>query len=406
MSINFYLVEFHMKRAQTEESTIDMIAAAYLAAEGRRQQEIAYILGITPVAVSRHLAKARKKYLRYQVNFLHHEVPVGLMDKVRQRVSRQALEDQLNHLADRHGQDRKLSLRVFPCGPCEDDRERMQKLASAAAPLIRTLLLRSRSCGLTWGGMLKRCVTGLRNLSYPPPWTKETIQFIPLSGEPLGRERASFSSSSLARDLGIIVNGDQYDAPSLAMVPAFIPDGFQKYEKDGVWKLIELVKSYHEIFGPHRNGSAGAPAAKRAAPLAMGLDMILTSVGSHDRPLGFGRGVLFDKMSVSYEELKSLIVAEIGGVCIARQNLSPQRLEQFDTVQKSWTGLSLEHLEACARRGTDLLKGPPGVVVVSGGTKRAAGVCELIKRGLVNHLIVDEILAAELEAVSRPKRQG
>jgi len=81
-------------------------------------------------------------------------------------------------------------------------------------------------------------------------------------------------------------------------------------------------------------------------------------------------------------------------------------LDQLDKVQISWTGLTLKHLEACARRGTDPLKGPPGVVVVSGGKKRAAVTCELIKRGLVNHLIIDDVLARELTEVSRPKRQG
>jgi DNA-binding transcriptional regulator LsrR (DeoR family) len=70
-------------------------------------------------------------------------------------------------------------------------------------------------------------------------------------------------------------------------------------------------------------------------------------------------------------------------------------------VQTSWTGLRLEHLEACARLGERPLKGPPGVVVVSAGTNRATAVCELIKRGLVNHLIVDDVLAEELEKASR-----
>src|SRR5271167_1442262 len=380
-----------------EDKEVEILATAYLAGEGRRNKDIAPILGVTEVAVARNLAKARKKYLRYQVSFLHHKVSRNLMEKVRQRVTRQSLQDQLNRMADCNGHGRTLFLRVFPCGPCRDDRERMLKLGAAAALFIRQLLLRSKTCGLTWGGMLQRVVTGLRDLPFPPPWTKETIQFIPLSGEPLGRERASFSSSSLARDLGIIVNGDQYDARSLAMVPAFIPDGFKEHERDGVWKLIELVQSYDDIFGPHPDGSAKPPATKGTLPLAQRLDMILTSVGSHDRPLGFGRGVLFDRMTVTYDTLKSLIVAAVGGVCIPRENLKRAESKQMEKVQTSWTGLRPEHLEECARRGTDPLKGPPGVVVISGGVKRAAAICELIKRGLVNHLIIDEVLAEELE---------
>jgi DNA-binding transcriptional regulator LsrR (DeoR family) len=44
------------------------------------------------------------------------------------------------------------------------------------------------------------------------------------------------------------------------------------------------------------------------------------------------------------------------------------------------------------------------VVVVSGGSRRAAAICELIKKGLVNHLIIDEVLAEELTAATRPRR--
>ncbi len=114
---------------------------------------------------------------------------------------------------------------------------------------------------------------------------------------------------------------------------------------------------------------------------------------------GFGRGVLFDHLSVSYHDLKSLLAAEVGGVCIPKDNLTRAQCEDLDKVQDSWTGLQLDHLELCARRAKDPLKGPPGVVVVSAGKKRAAAVYELIRRGLVNHLITDEVLADELETV-------
>ena len=169
---------------QADEKEIEILATAYLAGEGRRNKEIAPILGISEVAVARNLARARTKYLRYQISFLHHSVPRSLMEKVRQRITRKALEDRLNDMAERHGQSRKFSLRVFPSGPLRDDRERMMKLGSAAAPLIKTFLLRSKSVGLTWGGMLKDSVTGLRNLSVPPPWRKEIVEFIPLSASP------------------------------------------------------------------------------------------------------------------------------------------------------------------------------------------------------------------------------
>ena len=57
--------------------------------------------------------------------------------------------------------------------------------------------------------------------------------------------------------------------------------------------------------------------------------MILTSVGSHDRPLGFGHGGLLDEMTSATEDLKALVVAEVGGVCIRRPNLTSDKIRQF-----------------------------------------------------------------------------
>jgi DNA-binding transcriptional regulator LsrR (DeoR family) len=389
-----------------DKRDVEMLAVAYLAGERTKPKEIASTLGINAVAVSRHLQRARKHFLREDVYFIHDSVPRHVMDEVRQRVTNKKLQDQVNELAKRNGIQREISVRVFTCGTCANDLERMAKLGKLAAALVRNLLLRSKSCGVTWGGSLNGVVMGLRDLPFPPPWTDREIQCIPLSGEPLTTERASYSSSNLARDLGIIVNGDKYDAPSLAMVPAFVPDVFGNLERKGVWRLIELVEAYTNIFGPHKNGNAIPQGTKRTAPLAQSLDLILTSVGSRDKPLGFGQGRLFDKISVSARELKSLIVAEVGGVCIQRDNLSDDQLTQFETIQTSWTGLCIQHLEACAQRGSDLLKGPPGVVVVSGGKGRATVICELIKRGLINHLIIDEVLAGELESASASTRKA
>ena len=381
-----------------------MLAVAFLAGEGKKPSVIAETLGINAVAVSRHLKRARKDYLREDVHFIHDSVPRHVMDEMHQRVTNKKLQDQVNELAKRHGAQREISVRVFTCGTSTVDFERMATLGKLAAPLIRNLLLRSSSCGVTWGGTLNCVVMGLRDLPFPAPWRPDRIECIPLSGEPLTTERASYSSSNLARDLGVIINGDEYDAPSLAMVPAFVPDEFGEEERNGVWKLIDLVEAYTAIFGPHKNGSIVPREPKGKTPLAMRLDMILTSVGSHDNPLGFGQGRLFDKISVSARELKSLIVAEVGGVCIPRPKLKSEKSEQLDTVQASWTGLSIHHLKACAQRGSDLLKGPPGVVVVSGGKGRATVICELLKQGLINHLIIDEVLAQELESASAPTR--
>jgi DNA-binding transcriptional regulator LsrR (DeoR family) len=389
---------------------IEMLAVARLAAEGRKPVAIASILGITTVDVSRHLKDARGSCLRTLITFVDDSVSAEEMEKVNARLTRQYLEDQVNQFAQRYRHNRKLSLRVFHCGSEGSEFQRMQRLAAAAAPTIKSLLLRSKSCGLTWGGMLESVVAALQSQRMPAPWGEERIEFIPLSGEPLGREGSKGSSSSLARDLSVLVNGDKLtgsnlnshssEVLSLAMVPAFIPDAFAKPQQVGVRRLINLVRAYEDIFGRHQTGRPTRLRAPRANPKAMNMDMVLTSVASMARPLGFGQGMLFDNMSVSYHTFKGLLAAEVGGVCIGRDNLTRAEKAELKKVQDGWTGLRQEHLQHCAERGQSSLHGPPGVVVVSCGSDRAGAVSELIKRGLVNNLIIDEVLARELEAVT------
>ena len=372
-----------------------MLAAALLAGEGKKQIEIADTLGLSQAAISRLLAEAHKEYLQEELRFLSDKIPQELMGRVLQRIASKELTRDLELVAQHHGQRRGPLLRVFSCGPQTDAETRIHELSRQAAPYVKALILRSHVCGVTWGGMLKGVVSSLRAIRVPAPWCEHTIDCVPLSGEPLGNDPVSFSSSSLARELGNIVNGEQYNAPSLAMVPAFIPEGFSKQETDGVWKLIELVRSYDSIFS--RNVSR-----KTEPPVADCLEMILTSVSPADRPLGFGKGRLFETGSVTIEELQRLVIGDMGGVCFPRPSLNRTATQKLESVNRRWTGLRIEHLIACANRSQNPFKGPPGVVVISGGKARASFIYELVKRGLINHLIIDDVLAQELEKISDP----
>ena len=90
----------------------------------------------------------------------------------------------------------------------------------------------------------------------------------------------------------------------------------------------------------------------------------------------------------------------MGGVCFPRPNLNRAAAQKLESVDKRWTGLRIEHLIACAKRSENPFKGPPGVVVISSGKARASFIYELVKRGLINHLIIDDVLAQELEKIS------
>ena len=391
-----------MPRFKSEPDELDMITAAYLAGENWKQTAIADTLGKSQAAVSRLLSHARHKYLREELRFLQEKVSPEMMRQVMQRASRNALSEKLGHLAARAGR-RAPVLRIFPCkAPLEKRWERMGELSRLAAPYIRDLILRSEVCGVTWGGMLSQVVSAVQGLSMTPPWKAEGIEIIPLSGEPLGDAPTTYSSSSLAQGLGAAVNGPDYYARSLAMVPAFIPDNFERNQIAGVWRLIGLVPAYAQIFGT-RNIRA-----LEDQSLVNRLDMVITSVGPADRPLGFGRGRLFATGNLKVEDLRNLVCGDMGGVCFERAGLTTRQRLKLDGVAARWTGWSRRALDRCAARAAagDSFQGPPGVAVISIGRDRAEFLLEAVALGCVNHLIIDDELQGEMERLLDARLAG
>ncbi len=378
-----------MNRKTTE---IEKLAAAYLAGAGKKQTEIARILGVSQAVVSRMLNETRGKYWREHVEFLQENVDAATLQTLQQRVGKNKLAEGLRYLASQGSGPvrRGPELRVFSGGgeggsPAEFTRH--------AAPSVRELLIRCRICGVTWGNMLWNLTNSIRAANTPAPWTEHPIDFVPLSGEPLGNTPTTFSSSSLASDLGRAANGDQYHARSLAMVPAFIPEDFTRSELRAVRKLIGLVESHSEIFG------SDDPSLPEKKILAENLDMILTSVAPASQVLGFGKSRLLEGRKVTIERLGSLVIGDMGGVCFPRNDLTAELKRELSSVEDRWTGLRRAHLEACAS-AAEADPSKPGVVVVSAGANRAPFIYEAVRLGMINHLYIDEALASALEGIT------
>jgi hypothetical protein len=70
---------------------------------------------------------------------------------------------------------------------------------------------------------------------------------------------------------GIRRSGDDWKDLSLAMVPAFIPEGFSGEQTRGVWRLIDLVWSYRFIFGAQRDESATRQSANVPKGTSIGI---------------------------------------------------------------------------------------------------------------------------------------
>jgi predicted transcriptional regulator len=124
-----------MQKKLTEDEEINMLAAAFLTGERKTQDEIAELLGLKQVMVSRLLTKGGNEYLHKETRFLQEKISPELMDKILKRVSRSNLIARLNHTAIRNNQVRGPVLRVFHCNtPVTDIPGRMAEFGRQAAP--------------------------------------------------------------------------------------------------------------------------------------------------------------------------------------------------------------------------------------------------------------------------------
>lgn len=226
----------------------------------------------------------------------------------------------------------------------------------------------------------------------PSPLRKgKPIQFILLCGEPLGNSPTRFSSSNLASQLDVLINGGTRIPLSLAAVPALIPKDFSRAEVNAIRKLISRVDAHREIFGGPNQESA------RRECLIDNVDTILTSIGSSATALAFGDDEFVKTAGITREDLQKLVIGDIGGVLFPRPHLGAGEQAALDQIVARWTGITEKHIKYCIDRARH--DKTPGVIVVAIGESKATIVYECVKRGLVNHLVIDQDLAKKLESV-------
>lgn len=382
---------------RAKADTITTIAVAYLAGQGKTQADIARTLQLSQAAVSRILSNS--PYLDKQVRYRFRQD--GLSDQDMEAVLKRALVKQLaprlDKLASENGHPRGPVLGVISTGEnngrsAQEGTQTFTAFTRQAAPHVRALLMRDavRTCGVAWGYMLWDLTVALRALGAPRPWRRYPIQFIPLTGDPLQHREdypPNLTSSNIAAELAEIANPeDAKRAPWLGIVPAFVPWKFQGAEIDVIEELVRMASDYEEIF---RSGEGPA--------LADNLDVILTSVGPADKPLGFGLGRLLRSIGdEKLDALKEQIHGDIGGVLLPKKEAPSELVEE---IRKRWKGMEIRHLQKCAQEGfkkDDAASGRPGVVVLAMGRDRAEVILHAVERGLVNHLLIDTQLETAL----------
>lgn len=196
-----------------------------------------------------------------------------------------------------------------------------------------------------------------------------------------------FSSSLLADRLVDVVNEGRGERWSLG-VPEFISRIFKGHDADVIRRHhLHASDSYRRIFGPED-------------PLIERVDSVLTSIGFAERPLGQRNKGLLKAGEVTADELRKLVVGDIGGVLIPRPGLKAGDRQTVDQLNAMWTGMTLDHIRRIARDAASSSH-RPGIIVVSIGRQKAEILAEIIRSGLVNELIIDEDLAGALDLRSQ-----
>jgi DNA-binding transcriptional regulator LsrR (DeoR family) len=383
-------------------------AAAFLRARSRWSQDaIAKTLNVSQAGVSRLLAHARKKgWLEEVAQFVRTpDIGDDRMARFEEYLGHSALAEALMQLGGRN--TRLRAVRVFDSGGTDaegaDVQERQRRFGEAAAPWLAERLRDSQLIGVTWGSSVNAAIAAIARLGYP--WRSDTLrQVVPVSAEPMQFAHNEYTSSTLARHLHEIVNAShdkrtvKNTAKALTGVPAFIPQdlsrmipGTEQLVKEMGDELPKLFRKFFETNSPAYGEIFVGPDA-----LIRRVDMLITSVGISEKPMGFCKDDLLTFGGLDEEQIKRLVVGDVGGVLLPKPDSKPEEIKTVDRLNAMWTGIQHRHLEAIAQRAKSQRR--PGVVVLAFGASRRAVIREALMRGLCSELVIDRDLAAGLSA--------
>jgi DNA-binding transcriptional regulator LsrR (DeoR family) len=376
------------------------IAAARLRSQDHTQKQIADHLDVGQPDVSRLLLYAvQEGFLARAPRF----IPDRLDQKDIDAVDRlYFLDEQIRKKLDAFVPSHvRLNVRVLPEGE--------EPFATAAASHVMELLRQSRAVGIMWGRTLQRLASHMHTSEKPP--NAAEIQCIPLCGDPvhlMNLRHMEFSASHLAAEIGTALDpGRTSNQPCLVGVPAYLPRRLfiRKDNLGAIWEsFICEIPGYQAIFGT---------GAGKQKPLADSLDTIISGMGIivpqkeranpeppapgafHEETGDFIRERVAQEENLTEASMNRFIYGDVGGWLLEREGLTAGDRRLVDELNQGWTGLKGEQMAAVARKAK--ASRAPGVIILAAGPAKAAMVKEIVRRGLVNELLIDATLAAALK---------
>jgi len=421
-----------------EDRTDAIERVAFLVSEGLKQRQISERLGIAQSVVSQLITAAIKsRILNPNPSLLLNPDDVK---RIRARVYLSNLEELLVGYSQKLGLDAVPKLHVCHSDSeldgSNDDPPRKWDAAVAdwgrrVGPFVKRLLLDCSRIGITWGRQCRSVVDGIQRLHNEP--IRSPVDVVPLwcprltdqpePDEIIFTDPMLLSSNRLAADLNLALNAStkthHYVLPGFDLIPFKGVGDFEKHltaeerarERDWLERVTELYlasPAYATVFGEDRDRFADSSDA-----LVWHLDAIITSVGSAGTSRSFGRGS-DDYGGIPREFLLNRTVGDVGGMLIPKEeyeaNSAKKRtkaarriVQQFERLRERWMGPHEVHFAHCARRAREEEKPSrkrPGVIALAVGATRAEVILHgLIRRQLVNHLVIDHACAKALKTL-------
>jgi len=361
--------------------------AAYMRAiHNMSQTEIGQALGgLSQPQVSRLLAHAEKaNYLVIEQRFASELFSADWIRQIDELLAPSGLTADLQKFckdADVH----MPRIRVFESGPGNTAgalAQRRARFGRTAAGRLIELIEKSDIVGVAWGRTIKALSTGIA-ASRQPLHKNLHITFTPVCAELVSLTQYGYSSSRLADILDETFNKTPGQCPQLTGFPAYIPRHYDPEMRASIWRFISDTPGHNHVFS--------APDA-----LIHRMDMLISSVGSANSPVLGSFDELVSAGGLKAGDLRQLVIGDLGGILIPKTDLSKAKQHLIDDLNELWTGMKTEHVRAIAERAfAD--KNLSGVVVVAMQTERGDTAFELICRGLVNELILDQSAATQLQ---------
>lgn len=275
--------------------------------------------------------------------------------------------------------------------------ESVRAFGLMAAQVLAVHLMQTRKLGVAWGRLVNALVDGLAQVLQTPPCGPGakfgSVGLFPVVGEPMhvATTMHEFSSTVLAMRLAETLNREKIKVPSLAGVPAYLPGNGTKQVRAVLRKFFGRVPGYAG-FG----GKGG---------LFASLDTIVTGAGVPGKGAGGPHGVFLSERVIAegtnFDTMPALVYGDLAGVLIPKQGLSAADVARVASMNEGWTGLRLKDIQRCAKAAN--ARGGGGMIVVVNGANKAPLVHEIVRQGLVNHMVIDVGLAKAFSELARAK---